>query len=90
MRDISYPNHPVSQATSLSFHPLKQLLITGWENGEIHAWISGKRDFVPIQGSGFHKSPIMLIEFSEKGGRLVTADSVRIFLYFYSVVARET
>ena len=79
MRDITFPNHPVSQATSLAFHPQKQLLISGWENGEIHAWISGKRGFVPIQGSSFHKSPIMLVEFSEKGGRLVTADSVSIF-----------
>jgi intraflagellar transport protein 140 len=68
----------VSQATSLAFHPQKQLLISGWENGEIHAWISGKREFVPIQGSSFHKSPIMLVEFSEKGGRLVTADSVSL------------
>lgn len=57
------------------------MLLSGWENGEIHAWINGKREFVPIQGSGFHKSPIMLIEFSEKGGRLVTADSVRHFLF---------
>lgn len=84
MRDITYPNHPVSQATSLAFHPQKQLLISGWENGEIHAWISGKREFVPIQGSGFHKSPVMLIEFSEKGGRLVTADSVSFKLFHES------
>lgn len=61
---------------SLCFHPQSRILISGWENGEIHAWIGGKREFLPVQGSGFHKSPIMLIEFSEKGGRLVTADSV--------------
>lgn len=70
----------MSQATALCFHPQKQILISGWENGEIHVWISGKREFVPIQGSGFHKSPIMLIEFSEQGGRLITADSVNILL----------
>jgi len=70
----------VSQATSLCFHPQKQILISGWENGEIHAWISGKREFMSIQGSGYHKSPVMLVEFSEQGGRLVTADSVSLFL----------
>jgi intraflagellar transport protein 140 len=76
LRNVTFPVHPISQATALSFHPEKQLLLSGWENGEIHAWINGRREFIPIQGSGFHKSPIMLIEFSEKGGRLVTADSV--------------
>ncbi|KAL7020245.1 hypothetical protein ACKWTF_011435 [Chironomus riparius] len=75
LKDIHYPNHPVSQATSLCFHPQKQMLISGWENGEIHVWISGKREFMSIQGSGYHKSPVMLVEFSEQGGRLVTADS---------------
>ncbi|CAO1309472.1 unnamed protein product [Diamesa hyperborea] len=75
LRDVSYPNHPSSQATALCFHPTRQLLLSGWENGEIHAWINGRREFIPIQGSGLHKSPIMLIEFSEGGGRLVTADS---------------
>jgi intraflagellar transport protein 140 len=62
------------------------MLISGWENGEIHAWVNGKREFLPIQGSGYHKSPIMLIEFSEKGGRLVTADSVRYFNIYKSVL----
>lgn len=84
MRDVTYPNHAVSQATSLCFHPEKRMLISGWENGEIHAWVNGKREFLPIQGSGYHKSPIMLIEFSEKGGRLVTADSVRFHDFHFN------
>lgn len=83
MRDITFPNHPVSQATSLCFHPQKQILISGWENGEIFAWIQGKREFLPIQGSGYHKSPVMLIDFSEQGSRLVTADSVRRIIKIY-------
>lgn len=74
----------MSQATSLCFHPQKQILISGWENGEIHVWISGKREFMSIQGSGYHKSPVMLVEFSEQGGRLVTADSVS-FCFFISI-----
>ena len=82
LKDIHYPNHPVSQATSLCFHPQKQMLISGWENGEIHVWISGKREFMSIQGSGYHKSPVMLVEFSEQGGRLVTADSVSSLIFF--------
>ncbi|XP_055845818.1 intraflagellar transport protein 140 homolog [Episyrphus balteatus] len=74
LRDISYPVHPISQATALSWHPEKRLLVTGWENGELHAWFDGHREFASVQGP--HKAPIILLEFSEKGGRMVTADSV--------------
>lgn len=74
MRDVTYPVHPISQATALCWHPEKRLLVTGWENGEIHSWFNNNREFSSIQGP--HKVPIILLEFSEQGGRMVTADSV--------------
>jgi len=64
----------VSQATALCWHPERRLLVTGWENGEVHAWSEGHREFSAINGP--HKAPIMLLAFSEMGGRMVTADSV--------------
>ncbi|XP_055586637.1 intraflagellar transport protein 140 homolog [Uranotaenia lowii] len=76
LRNVTYPVHSTSQATVLTWHPEKKILLSGWENGEIHAWFEGKRDFTTINGP--HKSPIMLLEFSEKGGRVITADAMGV------------
>uniref|UniRef100_A0A182K189 Uncharacterized protein n=1 Tax=Anopheles christyi TaxID=43041 RepID=A0A182K189_9DIPT len=76
LRDVAFPVHPTSQATVLTWHPERKVLLTGWENGEIHAWFEGKRDFATVNGP--HKSPIMLLEFSEKGGRVITADAMGV------------
>lgn len=58
----------------LKWHPERRLLVTGWENGELNSWIGGSRTFSTINGP--HKGPIVFLEFSEQGGRMVTADSV--------------
>ncbi|XP_035773197.1 intraflagellar transport protein 140 homolog [Anopheles albimanus] len=76
LRDVTFPVHATSQATVLTWHPERKILLTGWENGEIHAWFDGKRDFATVNGP--HKSPIMLLEFSEKGGRVITADAMGV------------
>ncbi|XP_062537441.1 intraflagellar transport protein 140 homolog [Armigeres subalbatus] len=76
LRNVTYPVHSTSQATVLTWHPEKKILLSGWENGEIHAWFEGKRDFTTINGP--HKSPIVLLEFSEKGGRVITADAMGV------------
>ncbi|KAI9582059.1 intraflagellar transport protein 140 homolog [Glossina fuscipes] len=71
-RDVTYPVHATSQCTAMSWHPEKVLLITGWENGDIHVWFGGHREFAGI--SGPHKAAINLVDFSEQGGRMVTVD----------------
>ncbi|EDW03430.1 intraflagellar transport protein 140 homolog [Drosophila grimshawi] len=73
-RDVTYPVHATSQATALCWHPEKALLATGWEHGDIHVWFAGHREFATV--SGPHKAPIVLLEFSEQGGRMVTADAM--------------
>ncbi|KAM8718120.1 hypothetical protein ACLKA7_004773 [Drosophila subpalustris] len=73
-RDVTYPVHATSQATALCWHPEKALLATGWEHGEIHVWFAGHREFASV--SGPHKAAIVLLEFSEQGGRMVTADAM--------------
>lgn len=74
VRDVAYPVHATSQATALCWHSDKRLLVSGWENGEVHAWFAGNREFSTINGP--HKAPIIYLEFSEQGGRMVTADAV--------------
>lgn len=72
--DVSQPIHPTSKCTALTWHPEKILLATGWENGDVYVWFDGHREFVQV--SAPHKAAITLVEFSEQGGRMVTADTM--------------
>ncbi|XP_063697892.1 intraflagellar transport protein 140 homolog [Culicoides brevitarsis] len=76
--DISYPFNSISQSTAVRWHPEKILLISGWENGELHVWYENRRDFALVKSP--HQSPIILLEFSEQGGRFVTADSMGVLI----------
>ncbi|XP_067639118.1 intraflagellar transport protein 140 homolog isoform X2 [Eurosta solidaginis] len=73
-RDVTYPVHPTLQVSALAWHPEKILLATGWENGDIHVWFAGHREFASVHGP--HKGAIVLLDFSEQGGRMVTADAM--------------
>lgn len=76
MKDVNYPVHRSYQVTALAWHPGKTFLVTGWENGEMKTWNGSEKDFVNVVGP--HKAPITLLQFSEKGGRLVSCDSVNL------------
>ncbi|KAF5285788.1 hypothetical protein FQA39_LY04249 [Lamprigera yunnana] len=73
LKDVTIPVHSVSQVTALAWHPERTMLVTGWENGEIRVWNGFDKEFYHVTGP--HKSPVTLLEFSEKGGRLVSCDS---------------
>ncbi|XP_016956746.1 intraflagellar transport protein 140 homolog [Drosophila biarmipes] len=73
-RDVTYPVHASSQATALCWHPEKALLASGWEHGDIHVWFAGHREFASVNAP--HKAAIVLLQFSEQGGRMVTADAM--------------
>lgn len=77
--DINFPLNALSQATALRWHPERKLLVIGWENGDLDVYYDGRRDFASVKGP-HKKSPIVIIEFSEKGGRLVTADAMGILI----------
>ncbi|KAJ8978265.1 hypothetical protein NQ317_012623 [Molorchus minor] len=73
LKDVNYPVHRSYQVTALAWHPEKTILTTGWENGELKVWNGNDKDFINVVGP--HKAPITLLEFSEKGGRLVSCDA---------------
>ncbi|XP_018335270.1 intraflagellar transport protein 140 homolog [Agrilus planipennis] len=73
LQNVVSPVHPVSQVTTLVWHPERKILVTGWENGEIKIWNGADKDFYNVQG--LHQAPIILLKFSEKGGRLASCDS---------------
>lgn len=49
----------------MAWHPERILLVSCWENGDIHVWFNGHREFASV--SGPHKAAIVLVEFSEQG-----------------------
>ncbi|KAF5302514.1 hypothetical protein FQR65_LT00886 [Abscondita terminalis] len=73
LKNVVFPVHSVSQATALAWHPDRNMLVTGWENGDIKVWNGTDKDFVNVPGP--HKAPVIILEFSEKGGRLASCDS---------------
>lgn len=75
--EVTYPVHRSSQATSLAWHPQRRVLASGWENGQVYAWLGGsQKEFSPV--SGPHVAPIVWLAFSERGGRMVTIDAAGI------------
>lgn len=71
---MNYPSHPRSQVSALAWHPERTILVCGWENGELFVWNGVDMEFG--NAGGPHKAPITLVEFSEKGGRVVSCDTV--------------
>ncbi|XP_011298550.1 intraflagellar transport protein 140 homolog [Fopius arisanus] len=67
--------HSVAQVTAVSWHPEKRWLVAGWESGEIRIWLgdtaTGQFNLTVTP----HKDPISLLEWSQHGGRLVSADT---------------
>lgn len=78
MPDLQFPVHPVSQITALAWHPDKNILVCSWESGEVKIWNGIDKVFTNINGP--HSAPVNFLAFSEKGGRLVSADAVSINL----------
>ena len=76
LSDVVWPEHAVAQVTALAWHPVKKLLVTGWENGELKAW-AGDMEFVTV--SSVHQAPITVLQWSPLGGRLVSGDTVRVY-----------
>ncbi|VEN35720.1 unnamed protein product [Callosobruchus maculatus] len=73
IKDVNYPVHRSYQVTALAWHPERTVLASGWENGELKVWNKSDKEFANVVGP--HKAPITLLEFSEKGSRLVSCDS---------------
>lgn len=68
--------HPVSQVTAITWHPERNVIVCAWENGDMKVWNGSDTEFSSIAGP--HRAPVILLDFSEKGGRLVSCDSVSI------------
>ncbi|XP_050592532.1 intraflagellar transport protein 140 homolog isoform X2 [Bombus affinis] len=74
-QDVESPKHSVAQVTGLGWHPEKRWLAAGWESGELRIWPgdTGSTEFNLVVTP--HHDPITILQWSQHGGRLVSADS---------------
>ncbi|XP_001122512.3 intraflagellar transport protein 140 homolog [Apis mellifera] len=74
-QDVESPRHSVAQVTALGWHPERRWLAAGWENGELRIWPgdTGSTEFNLVVTP--HRDPIIILQWSQHGGRLVSADS---------------
>ncbi|XP_036142588.1 intraflagellar transport protein 140 homolog [Monomorium pharaonis] len=75
VQDVESPGHAVAQVTALGWHPEKTWLSAGWENGELRVWPgdTGTQEFNVIVTP--HRDSITILQWSQYGGRLVSADN---------------
>ncbi|XP_076028823.1 intraflagellar transport protein rempA [Oratosquilla oratoria] len=71
--DVDIPPHSTAQVTSLAWHPIKRILAVGWESGELYLWNDHENELHEIQS--LHRAPISILQFSDAGTRLVSADA---------------
>ncbi|KAF3422708.1 hypothetical protein E2986_01971 [Frieseomelitta varia] len=74
-QDVESPKHSVAQVTALGWHPEKRWLTAGWENGKLWVWPgdTGSTEFNLVVTP--HRDPITILQWSQHGGRLISADS---------------
>ena len=58
----------------MAWHPDRKILICGWENGDLQVW-NGGAAFMTVQ-SPHQGNAITNLMWSQRGGRLVSADTV--------------
>ncbi|VVC87311.1 unnamed protein product [Leptidea sinapis] len=60
-----------NQVTALAWHPLRKLLVVGWDGGELYIWL----EYSWARLEAPHNSAIITITFSPGGGRLIASDA---------------
>ncbi|KOC69370.1 Intraflagellar transport protein 140 like protein [Habropoda laboriosa] len=75
IQDVESPRHSVVQVTAIGWHPERRWLAAGWESGELRVWPgdTGSNEFNLVVTP--HRDPITILQWSQHGGRLVSADS---------------
>ena len=67
---MSVSAHPTAQASCLAWHPVKKILVMGWDSGEIYLYANQQCSKVDSS----HNASVHLAQFSAQGNNLVTAD----------------
>ncbi|CAH0395649.1 unnamed protein product [Bemisia tabaci] len=66
-----------SIVSSLAWHPNQRLLVSGWDSGRLKVW-NNDDDFILLPSP--HSSPILVLEFSHFGSRMITVDAAGLIV----------
>ncbi|XP_034830489.1 intraflagellar transport protein 140 homolog isoform X1 [Maniola hyperantus] len=60
-----------NQVTALAWHPIRKLLVVGWDGGELYIWL----EYSWARLEAPHNSALTTVTFSPGGGRLLASDA---------------
>jgi len=66
------------EATVLAWHPVRKVLAVGWQTGEVT--LRNEQDDEAYDVPRVHKTEITVMHWSSNGSRLLSADSVIVFV----------
>ncbi|XP_068631697.1 intraflagellar transport protein 140 homolog [Battus philenor] len=71
LEDCKWPTLLANQVTALAWHPLRKLLVVGWDGGELYIWL--EHSWARLEAP--HNTALTTISFSHGGGRLIASDA---------------
>nr|XP_026488352.1 intraflagellar transport protein 140 homolog [Vanessa tameamea] len=60
-----------NQVTALAWHPVRKLLVVGWDGGELYIWL----EYSWARLEAPHNAALTAVRFSSGGGRLLASDA---------------
>ncbi|CAK1547149.1 unnamed protein product [Leptosia nina] len=60
-----------NQVTALAWHPVRRLLVVGWDGGELYIWL----EYAWARLEAPHNAALTTVTFSPGGGRLIASDA---------------
>ncbi|XP_045529600.1 intraflagellar transport protein 140 homolog [Pieris brassicae] len=71
LEGCDWPVLSSNQATALAWHPIRKLLVVGWDGGELYIWL----EYAWARLEAPHNVALTSVTFSPGGGRLLTSDA---------------
>ena len=72
------------QCTALAWHPIKKILASGWQNGEVAIWNEQERE--SYEAVRMHNVEITILHWTSNGTRLVSGDAVSTRMKSYRII----
>ncbi|XP_013169306.1 PREDICTED: intraflagellar transport protein 140 homolog [Papilio xuthus] len=71
LEGCDWPTLLSNQVTALAWHPIRKLLVVGWDGGELYIWL----EYSWARLEAPHNTALTTVNFSPGGGRLIASDA---------------